>query len=84
MSEKPFWWPVRMDKEYLDRLRVDYPENASMSDEDLIDYYGEGWVNFSDTWDHLGDARAEYEKLAEAFLQLVSETGKSPNDFNHI
>lgn len=79
---KPWWWPQEINADWYAQLRAHYPERVSgWSDERLLDFYGEGCTEFSDTWDHLGDARAEYEKLARAFLDLVSETGKSPADF---
>jgi hypothetical protein len=81
-DNKPWWWPVRMDAEWFARLRSNYPEKVEWSDEELQDYFGEGWDKFTDTWDHLGDARAEYEHLAEAFLKLVEAHGLKPEDFN--
>ena len=50
-----------------------------LADDDERDHTG--W-RYTDTWDHLGDARSEYEKLADAFLGLVAETGKRPEDFD--
>lgn len=84
MSNKPWWWPDEINADWYARLRKDYPENSHWGDEQLLDYYGEGRTKFSDTWDHLGDARAEYEKLARAFLDLVKQTGKKPSDFENI
>lgn len=34
-----------------------------------------GW-KYSDTWDHLGDAREHFEALADAFLALVEKAPK--------
>ncbi|NNW55473.1 MULTISPECIES: hypothetical protein [unclassified Roseobacter] len=83
MTNKPWWWPQRVDQEWLQRLRQDYPDKADWSDDSLIDYFNDGRMKFSDTWDHLGDARDEYEKLASAFLDLVEKHGLSPSDFNN-
>jgi hypothetical protein len=81
MSE-PWWWPQEINADYLDRLREDYPEKTSgWSDDTVIEYFGGGWDQFADTWDNLRDARDQYEKLARAFLDLVSETGKTPADY---
>ncbi len=79
----PWWWPVVIDDAHLARLRDDYPDKAGWSDEALLEYFDEGKEvgAFSLTWDHVGDAYGEYEKLARAFLKLVDETGKSPEDF---
>lgn len=79
--DKPWWWPQEIGPEWYAQLRDDYDDKADWSDEQLLDYFGGGWDQFADTWDHLGDARAEYEKLARAFLSLVAETDKTPSDF---
>jgi hypothetical protein len=71
MSEKPWWFPVRCDADFCARLRKDYPENAHMSDEDLINYYNDG-RKFQCLWDHIGDAYEEWEPLAEAYLALLA------------
>lgn len=85
-EEKPWWWPEVIDDDYLARLRADYPHKADLEDESLLDYFDDGKSNgqFSTTWDHVGDAYDEYEKLARAFLALVKETGKTPSDFGEI
>lgn len=82
-NEKPWWWPTTIDDAHIARLREDYPEKADLSDDELLEYFDEGKEpgQFSTTWDHTGDAYAEYEKLARAFLKLVAETGKAPEDF---
>lgn len=73
MTDKPNWWPQLMDDEWRSRLRSDYPEDtAGMSDDALNEHYGAGW-KYVDTWDHLGDARQDYEALADAFLKLVEQ-----------
>ena len=69
-DEHPWWWPVPTDAKWLARIRADYPDHAGWSDEDLRDHYAEGWKS-ADTWDHLGDAREDYQMLADAFLDLV-------------
>lgn len=77
-DEKSWWFPVLADAAWCARLRTDYPEaTEGMDDEALRDEYAHGW-KYADTWDHLGDARAEYEKLADAYLALLAKTGESP------
>jgi hypothetical protein len=72
-DEKPWWFPVLVDAEWVARIRSDYPDDTSgMDDDDIKDRYAEGW-KYADTWDHLGDARAEYEQLADAYLELVAK-----------
>lgn len=81
-NDKPWWWPESTNtKEYVNELRENYPdETAGMDDDEVRAYYAKGRP-FADTWDHLGDARADYWELADAFLKLVEETGKNPADF---
>lgn len=82
MTEKPYWWPELADDEWRARMRADYPEEtAGMDDDEINDHYNEWGGKYVDTWDHLGDARSEYERLADAFLKLVAEVGKTPADF---
>jgi len=83
-NDKPWWWPEIIDDDHIARLRADYPETTdNMDDESVLDCFDDGKTKgqFSITWDHLGDAYNEYEKLASAFLRLVEEVGKSPDDF---
>ena len=82
-DDKPWWWPTVIDNAHLARLREEYPEKADLSDDELLEYFDEGKElgQFSTTWDHTGDAYAEYENLARAFLKLVDETGNAPEDF---
>jgi hypothetical protein len=81
MADKPYWWPQPMNDEWRGRLRVDYPEDTvGLSDDGLDEKYGEGW-KYVDTWDHLGDARSDWQELADAFLKLVEQTGQKPSDF---
>lgn len=80
-ERKPWWWPVPIDEEWFAILREDFPNEVGEDDKVLIDEYNDGWTEFSDTWDHLGDTRKQYAMLARAFLDLVEECGKSPSDF---
>lgn len=74
-AEKPWWYPEIVDAAYLARLRSDYPENAHKSDEELRgDYDCE--EKYGVTWDHIGDAYAEYEPLADAYLELEAEASR--------
>jgi hypothetical protein len=74
-DEKPWWFPVLADETWIARLRIDYPdETEGLSDEDVSDKYSDGW-KYTDTWDHLGDAREEHEKLADAYLELLARVG---------
>lgn len=80
-DEKPWWWPQPVNDEWRVGIRSEYPEEtARMSDHVLDEYYAHG-LTYADMWDHLGDARSEYQKLADAFLWLVKEAGLSPSDF---
>lgn len=82
MTDKPYWWPQLPDAEWRERIREDYPEKvAGWSDDEIDDYFNEAGCKYVDVWDHVGDARCDYENLADAFLSLVEETGKKPSDF---
>jgi hypothetical protein len=68
----PWWFPVLTDAAWMARLRKDYPDEAGdMDDDELREYYAGGW-KYSDTWDHLGDARAEYQALADSYLEALA------------
>jgi len=68
--EKPWWFPQITNQEYCDRLRKDYPEGAKLSNDELIDIYANG-RKYAVLWDHIGDAYEEYEKLADAYIDLL-------------
>jgi hypothetical protein len=71
----PWWFPVITDSKWVANIRKDYPENtANMDDDEVRDHYADG-RKYVDTWDHLGDARDEYEALADAYLKLLTERG---------
>jgi hypothetical protein len=72
-DDKPWWFPVVCDTEHFKLLREDYPEDTEgKSDEEIHDYYDDG-KKYSVTWGHIGDAYEEYEKLADAYLQLLAD-----------
>ena len=73
-EEKPYWFPELTDDAWLARIREDYPEDtAGMDDDSIREEYAHG-RKYADVWDHLGDARDAYEKLADAYLELLSRT----------
>jgi hypothetical protein len=69
-NDKPFWYPVLADAAWCNRIREEYPEYASKTDEEIVEEVNEG-VKYVTCWDNCGDAYYDYEKLADAFLQLV-------------
>lgn len=76
MNAKPWWFPVLADADYFARLRRDYPEKANWTDEQLNSYFNKTDCKYVDTWDHLGDAREQFEQLADAYLELLRSCGK--------
>lgn len=77
-TEKPWWYPELTDAAWIARIRADYPEDAEgMDDEEIREKYADG-CKYADTWDNLGDARTQFEKLADAYLALLAEKDKSP------
>lgn len=78
MADKPWWFPQLTDAAWLARVRADYPDDTSgMSDDWIHGRYADGW-KYADTWDNLGDARKEYEKLADAYLELLAKQDPQP------
>lgn len=65
---KDWWIPQLADAKYAEQLRKDYPHNAEYSDDELLDFYC-GGRKYVITWDHVGDAYGEYEKLADAYFE---------------
>ena len=73
-EEKPWWFPVLADDAWVARIREDYPEHtANMDDDDVRHEYAEG-RKYAALWDHTGDAYADYEKLADAYLELLAKS----------
>ena len=72
-DEKPCWFPVLSDDAWVARIREDYPEHTKgMDDDDVRHEYAEG-RKYATLWDHTGDAYADYEKLADAYLELLAK-----------
>ena len=71
-SEKPWWFPELTGATWCARIRADYPDDAgSMTDDEIRDEYADG-NKYADTWDHVGDAREQFEALADAYIALLS------------
>ena len=69
--EREWWFPALTDDKWLERIRADYPEDYDLSDEDLRDKYADGY-KYQTLWDHVGDARDDHEKLADAYLAVIA------------
>ena len=79
-DKNPWWIPVLTDAEWCAQIREDYPEDAANSDDDTIrEEYADGW-KYADTWDQLGDAREQLEKLADAYFELTAELAAAKRD----
>ena len=76
---KPWWWPTLTDDAWLARIRKDYPEHAHWDDDTLREHFADG-RKYAVTWDHVGDAYAEYEELADAFLATEAPSGAPPKE----
>jgi len=70
--EKPYWWPVLADAKWCEILRKHYPDKADWTDEELQEHFNEHDMKYCDVWDHLGDAREDWEQLADNFLALTA------------
>lgn len=69
--EQEWWFPVLTEEKWLARIRKDYPEDASRSDEVLREDYADGG-KYQTLWDHTGEAYAQWEKIADAHLALIA------------
>lgn len=71
MTERPYWWPVLTDDLWIAQIRASYPEDTDgLSDEGVREHFA-GGRKYADVWDHLGDARDDWEMLADAFLETL-------------
>lgn len=82
MAKQPF--PTPTDANYINRLRKDYPETcAGQDDEWIMNYYNPSGFKYVECtlWDHFGDAASDFERLADAYLELLrSSQGKSSQE----
>jgi len=73
-------FPTPTDSAYIKRLRDDYPETCKdRSDEWVMGHYNpEGFKYVECTlWDHVGEAASDFQRLADAYLELRSQLGKT-------
>jgi hypothetical protein len=77
---KPWWFPEITDAAWCDRIRKDYPEDAAgMDDDDIREQYANG-CKYADLWDHVGDARSQFEALADAYLSMLASRPAAVTD----
>jgi hypothetical protein len=70
MQEKQWWEPELADADYVKQLRDEYAEKCEgMSDEWVLEHFNEVGGKYVVTWDHVGDAYPQFEKLADAYLE---------------
>jgi broad specificity phosphatase PhoE len=73
---RPDWFPVLTDDKWVAEIREEYPEDTEgMTDDEIREEYANG-CKYADLWDHLGDARYDYQMLADAYLELLAEREK--------
>lgn len=73
-EDEPWWFPVLTDDAWIARIRSDYPESTDgMCDDEIRRKYANG-RKYATLWDHTGDAYADYEKLADAYLELLAKS----------
>ena len=75
MSENPWWFPTLTNAEWIAQIRAEYPDDTQEKSDAFIREYYAGGRKYADTWDNLGEAREEYEKLADAYLELLAKVG---------
>lgn len=65
------WYPKLIDDAYIQEIRKNYPEETEvMSNEEIHDKYANG-AKYESLWDNTREAYYDYEKLADAYLQLI-------------
>lgn len=67
-------FPTPADAAYIARLRKDYPEKCAGQDDDwVMNYYNPAGYKYveSTLWDHLGEAAADFEQLADSHTTQV-------------
>lgn len=69
-KEKPYWYPQKTDSEWAEQMRRDMPEYQHFSDDDLREKFADG-KKYHVLWDHTGDAYEQFEKLADAYLEIM-------------
>jgi len=69
MSKCEWWEPTLTDAAWAARIRSDYPKCADRNDEDLRRIFAKG-RKYQVRWTPLGIPYDDYERLADAYLQL--------------
>jgi len=67
-----WWYPKIVDTEYCQLTRDKYPQDAYLSDDEIIEEYFNG-RKYAVTWDNMKDANDQFEALADAYLKLKRE-----------
>lgn len=67
-----WWYPIRMDAAYVERLRRDYPDGTAGKDDATVRADYDSCEKYEHSWDHQGEAYDQFEPLADAFLLLES------------
>lgn len=80
-EERPWWWPELTDDAWCEKTRDEYPDSLTeLTNDEIREEYADG-LKYANTWDNVGDAVEEHERLADAFLTLVKKYNLSPRDF---
>lgn len=70
--DNPWWFPELADDKYVANLRENYDYDADLNDEELKEKYCEG-RKYAVLWDHVGEAYAQFEELADAYFELLKK-----------
>jgi hypothetical protein len=83
-NTKPPWYPVICNKQWIDYTRQQYPDNTiNMSDTEVHDTYNNGH-KYETLWDNVNEANYEYEKLADAYLELKQIHNNESISFTYV
>lgn len=77
----PWWKPVLTDSAWCNEMRNDYPDAAGLSDDEIRDKFADD-RKYAVTWDHVGDAYEQFEKLADAYLAKIADDERRRREYS--
>ena len=72
MSKREWWYP-QTKAEMAKELRELYSEHKELLDQEILDQFDISDSKYATTWDNLGDAQEQFEKVADRLLEQEKE-----------
>jgi len=72
MSKRKWWYP-QTKAEMVKELRELYSEHKELLDQEILDQFDISDSKYATTWDNLGDAQEQFEKVADRLLEQEKE-----------